>query len=152
MRGFLLVKPDYVGSTWALISLAKSIIRVRNLPLLLLESRATPPIPQSFVEKFYEPHQNAPHFPRVVEYWSDKPTALLILEGPRVFTDTLLLSGSKTDPLECSPGELRYDARHFIPVHCNSNPNERKLRNIVHRSDSEENLIREMSLLRQYGL
>ncbi|MBX4196346.1 hypothetical protein KW805_02045 [Candidatus Pacearchaeota archaeon] len=149
MEGFILIKPDYVQHTTYLRSLASDLIRDQKLDLIIKNVEHVESIPRQFMEEFYSPHRDAPHFPKVINYWSDQSSAVLWLEGQNVFSDTFKLAGTKTDPMECDINEIRWVAKHLIPHQYIIDSNERKLRNIVHRSDSDLNREREMSLLKK---
>ena len=147
MKGFLLIKPDYLKDTETIVELAKSIIRERKLQISVVKVPHISKITREFITQFYEQQRTALHFPIVVNYWTNKPTSLILLDGEDIFADTFKLAGAQTDPYNGNPGELRYEGRHLIAPEYREDSNQRKLRNIVHRSDSDGNRTRELALL-----
>lgn len=147
MRSFLLVKPDYYSSTGYLVDLTRDLIRTRKLDIEITNIEKIPNVNREFIKEFYEPNRKASHFQKVVDYWSNKSSSIIWLYGENIFQKTFNLAGTKTDPLECDVNQIRRAAFNLIPEVYARDENQRKLRNIVHRSDSEDNLIRELKLL-----
>ena len=144
------MKPDYFMDVSYIVGIARELIGCRNLALTIDARTDIPKVTQEFVERLYEPNRASPHFSKVVEYWRNRRSAVIWLLGENAFADTLSLAGLNSDPLEGKPGELRYSLSYLIPSQYQTDPNQRKLRNIVHRSDSDANRIRELGLIEKF--
>ncbi len=150
-RGLLLVKPDYVDHLLVVENVVGELINRRKMPLKLVHVKKYSWMPRDLVTELYKPNKEAPHYDTVIDYWSGSSFGVILLEGDEdIFKNTLDLAGRNTDPYECNDLEIRGVLKHLIPEVYKTDPNERKLRNIVHRSDSIENWIREMGLLRGF--
>ena len=151
----LVVKPDYVQKAHVILSHANRIIRQNSFELRLKGVQRVSRITGEFVEEFYSPNKTAPHFQRVVDYWENMPIKVIWFSFNGSAEDAcnalLDLAGRETDPYRGKEGELRYDASELILPCYAFDANERKLRNIVHRSDSPENLVRESDLIKSLG-
>lgn len=151
MESFILVKPDYVPHSDYLVKTLERLISLQGLSQVLeiTGREAIEKMGRDFMARFYEPNKDAPHFPTVLDHWTGKPSEVIWLEGGFAFKDTFKIAGIKTDPYDCSSYELRGAAKHLIPAAYQGDANQRKLRNIVHRSDPQQNLERELALLHE---
>ena len=79
----------------------------------------------------------------VIQHMMSGPVIAAILEGTNVIQAVREMAG-KTDPIECSPGTIRFDYSEDSFESANSE--ERALRNIIHAADSKESAEKEIRL------
>jgi len=124
---FAMLKPDAVaaGNTGAILAhIEKSgfgIRAMRMLRLTLVEAEA-----------FYAVHRERGFYGELVEFMSSGPVVALVLESPDAVAAWRTAIGA-TDPAEAAEGTIR---KLFA---------EKKGKNAVHGSDSDENAAREIA-------
>ncbi|MDZ7314904.1 MAG: nucleoside-diphosphate kinase [candidate division KSB1 bacterium] len=83
-------------------------------------------------ESFYEIHRGKPFFTKLVEFMTEGPVVVAVLEKENAVADWRALMG-KTDPHEAAEGTIRHLWAETVS------------RNVVHGSDSIENAQHEIS-------
>lgn len=84
-------------------------------------------------KKHYEMHSEKPFFKNLVESLTSSPVVCLVMSGENAIEIVRMMAGS-TDPLKSLPGTIRGDYSCDIQ------------NNIIHTSDSKENVVREIGI------
>ncbi len=88
---------------------------------------------RQLLEAHYEDHKTKSFYEPLIQSMQQGPVFAAILEGTEAVEAVRQLNGA-TDPLDASPGTIRGDFGMNIRD------------NVVHASDSEENVLRELNL------
>jgi nucleoside-diphosphate kinase len=83
-------------------------------------------------ETFYKVHYGKPFYPGLIEFMTESPCMVVVLEKDNAVSDYRALMGN-TDPALAAPGTIRHEYATTIRY------------NIVHGSDSGENAEREIN-------
>ena len=89
-------------------------------------------MPRPVAEGFYAVHKGKPFFEELVEFMSEGPCIVAVLEKDNAVEQWRALMGA-TDPAKAAPGTIRKDFAENVG------------RNIVHGSDSAENAAKEIN-------
>lgn len=89
---------------------------------------------QKILDQWYAHHKDKPFFPELSRQMMSTPVVAFILEGDGAIQKVFDICGP-TDPAQAPPGTIRKDFGVDKP------------HNVVHRSDSAEAAVREISLL-----
>jgi len=84
-------------------------------------------------EELYREHKGKSFFENLMNFISDEPVVVMILEGPKAVEMVRHVVGA-TDPLEAAPGSIRGDYGASVT------------KNLIHASDSHESAEREMGI------
>lgn len=132
-RTLVLLKPDAVarGLSGEIIGrFEKKGLRLAGMKMLWMD--------EALAKRHYAVHEDKPFFQGLVEYITALPIVAMVWEGPNAIASVRALMGA-TDPSKAAPGTLRGDLALNI-----SN-------NLVHGSDSEESVKKEIALFFQDG-
>ena len=118
---FTMIKPEAVaaGNTGAIFSRIEDAgFKIVALKKIHLSAEAA--------GKFYEVHNERPFYGELVEYMSDSPIVVAILEKENAVADFRVLIGA-TNPVDAAEGTIRKEFATSIAM------------NAIHGSDSDEN-------------
>lgn len=141
-RLFFMIKPDGIPR--------EATIRKMIEPLAdILAYRLCDPVESSTIEDLYHQHRGKPFYLYLLDYFRGKPVAAFLLgerEGGAyrrgLYADFLELVGD-TDPAKALPGTIRSMSPDSMERSLSEG---RALRNLVHRSTTEDETAREASL------
>lgn len=127
-RTLVLIKPD--GVERKLIGEIISFYEKKNLQITALKMVRPD---RETAERHYEEHRGRPYFDSLINYLIEGPIVAMVVEGDNAIEVVRKVNGDK-DPLKSDLASIR-------GKYCNN-----KTRNLVHASDSEANVEREISI------
>ena len=118
---FTMIKPEAVaaGNTGAIFS------RIEDAGFKIVALKKIHLSPE-IAGKFYEVHNERPFYGELVEYMSDSPIVVAILEKENAVADFRVLIGA-TNPVDAAEGTIRKEFATSLAM------------NAIHGSDSDEN-------------
>lgn len=127
-KTLVLIKPD--GVERKLIGEIISFYEKKNLQITALKMVRPD---RETAERHYEEHRGRPYFDSLINYLIEGPIVAMVVEGDNAIEVVRKVNGDK-DPLKSDLASIR-------GKYCNN-----KTRNLVHASDSEANVEREISI------
>jgi len=127
-RTLVILKPDSIQRNLAgkIISrIEEKGLKITAMKMLFLDKKTA--------ERLYEVHKGKPFYQSLVDYITSGPIIVMVVEGRDVINVVRKLMG-KTNGAEAEPGTIRGDFSTGIE------------KNLIHASDSEESLKRELPI------
>jgi nucleoside-diphosphate kinase len=137
---FVLVKPDCV-------ELVEDILLELDNWGLRLETAKVEKVPREVIENHYTIHRGKPFFRDMVKGFTDKPVVLAVYEGEEVISRFMEIIGP-TDPSNAPKWTIR--GRYSTDSLEEAISEGRMVRNVIHRSDSPSEVVRELEVWAQY--
>lgn len=128
-RTLVICKPDAVEQ--GLVGTIVGRLERKGLKLVAVELRH---IDVETAQEQYEEHRDKPFFDDLVEFITEGPSLLMVVEGPGDTWKVVRSLMGATDAKEAAPGTVRGDLGLD------------RTRNLVHGSDSEQSAKREIAL------
>jgi len=125
---FVMIKPDGVkrGLVGEIIKrFEQKGLKIRALKMIRMTVEQA--------KELYKEHEGKPFFEDLINYVVSGPVIVMVVEGPRAVEVVRRMVGA-TDGAEAEPGSIRGDFALS------------KARNIIHATDSQEKVEREMSI------
>ena len=100
-------------------------------------------IDKKFAEKHYETHKAKPFFKQLVEFITEGPVVVFVVEGVHAVENVRRLVGA-TSPNEAAPGTIRGDFAHISMAYASKKGLGGK--NVIHASGSKQEADAEIKL------
>lgn len=137
-----MIKPDGIPLEAKIIAMIEPLVTI-------IASRLFDPIDVEKIEVLYSVHKGKFFYPRLIEYFKENPVKTFLLRERRDvrykngFIDDFLELVGDTDPAKAAPGTIRNLSTDSIE---RSLAEKRAVRNLVHRSTTQEETEREAAI------
>ena len=139
-KSFILIKPDHVAN-------ANDIFAMMDA---LGEREITHRVehtPREVMENHYSPHKEKYFFDYVVDAFVGRPVVICVYSGENIIEKIKDITGV-TDPKECGPETIR--GKFSDDSLEESIEQKRCCRNVIHRSDCQEEALREIDVWKAF--
>lgn len=137
---FILIKPDHVD-------LAEQILSELDQYGHRVKTVKVENVPRIIIENHYSVHKGKHFFRYMIEGFTGRQVVLALYEGEEVITKFVKVIGD-TDPSKASKDSIR--GRFSNDSLEEAIAEGRMVRNVIHRSDSPEEVRREINVWKQY--
>ena len=139
-KTFIMIKPWSVkDAKEILIELDDYGIRTRHT--------SVETVPREVIQSHYAQHRGKPFFDYMTESFVGKPVEIAVYEGRNVIAEMIEIIGV-TDPAKADPNSIR--ARYSTDSLEKALREGRPLQNVIHRSDSLSEALREIAVWQEY--
>ncbi len=135
-----MIKPDHVN-------MAEEILKELDNHAERVDYNIVNSVPSEIIEKHYEEHKGKYFYDRMIKYYVGKSVVIALYKGENIREVFDKLIGA-TDPSKADLNSIR--ARYSDDSFKKCDSEGRPLKNVIHRSDSEESAERELKIWGDY--
>ena len=139
-KSFVLIKPDHVD-------LAEQILHELDAYGQRIKTKKIRHVPKEVIENHYSIHKGKFFFKYMIDYFLNKPVVIAVYEGEDVIKRFIEIIGP-TDPSKAPKETIR--GKYSKDSLENAIAEGRTVKNVIHRSDSPEEFIREIDIWKSY--